>query len=114
MRLTCLLLVGISLAFATDTDQQVNPTPILRVVEPYSVKPGTEVVATGENLGEQVIAAVYLTLRDTNIPVVVVSQDEKSIRFKVPNDAKAGRYSISVLLRREPTLLEEPVRLVLE
>jgi hypothetical protein len=103
-----------SLAFAKDPEQQVNPTPMMRVVEPYSVKAGAEVATTGENLGEQIVAAVYLTANNTNIPVTIISQDDKTIRFKVPDDVKAGKYSISVLLRREPLLLEEPVRLLVE
>jgi hypothetical protein len=114
MRLTWLLLAVVSIAFAKEPEQQVNPTPILRVVEPYSVKPGAEVVTTGENLSAQIVAAVYLTTSNTNIPVTVSSQDDKTIRFKVPADVKPGKYSISVLLRREPTLLEEPVRLIVE
>jgi hypothetical protein len=100
---------------AIDPEQKVLPTPVMRVVEPATVKAGAEVTVTGDNLSKELIAAVYLITDKDQIEVKVISQSEKELKFKVAADIKPGRYRIAVLTTTaEPTLLEEPVRLIVE
>jgi hypothetical protein len=100
---------------AVDRDSEPRPTPLMRTVEPSSAKPGSEVVVTGDYLGEQYVAQVYLATSDTNIPVQLVKQTASEIRFVVPAHAKAGKYGLTVLLRSaDPVLIEEPVRLTVQ
>jgi hypothetical protein len=101
-------------ASAVDPKAQPIATPLMRVVEPSSAKVGVEVVVTGDNLGKENVAEVYLTAAKQNFKVVVISQAEKEIKFKVPN-VKPGPYKLLVLMKSvEPLFIEEPVRLVVE
>ena len=97
---------------AIDPEQKTVPTPVMRVVEPATVKAGAEVTVTGDHLNQELIAAVYLTTDKDQIKVEVLSQSEKELKFKVGADVKPGRYGIAVLTTTvEPAILEEPVRL---
>jgi hypothetical protein len=90
------------------------PTPLMRVVEPYTAKVGTEVVVTGENLDKTYIAEVYLSQNGERFLVEVTSHESTQIKFIVPK-VKPGAYRITVLTTSaEPMLIEEPVRLVVE
>ena len=100
---------------AIDPEQKVLPTPVMRVVEPGTVKAGAEVTVTGDNLSKELITAVYLITDKDQIEVKVLSQSEKELKFKVAAEVKPARYRIAVLTTTaEPALLEEPVRLVVE
>jgi hypothetical protein len=108
-----LLLPAFAIA-AVDPKSEPMPTPLMRTVEPYTAKVGMEVVVSGDNLGKHLIAEVFLTADNKNIKVDVLSQSDKELKFKVP-DVKPGAYKILVLLRSaDPTIIEEPVRLVVE
>jgi hypothetical protein len=88
--------------------------PMMRTVDPYTAKVGIEVVVSGENLGKEIVAEVYVASEGKNTKVEVTSQAEKELKFKVPN-VKAGPYRIVVLTKgKDPSLIEEPVRLVVE
>jgi hypothetical protein len=109
-----LLLLSAFAFAAVDPKSEPMPTPLMRTVDPYSAKVGTEVLVSGDNLGKHLIAEVFLTAQNQNFKVEVISQSDKELRFKVP-EVKPGPYKILVLLRSvEPTLIEEPVRLVVE
>jgi hypothetical protein len=116
MQLTLVLLMLFPMMLsAIDPEQKVLPTPVMRVVEPATVKAGAEVTVTGDNLNKELIAAVYLITDNAQIEVKVLSQSEKELTFKVAADVKPGRYRIGVLTTTaEPAVLEEPVRLVVE
>jgi IPT/TIG domain len=115
MRPIWLILVAMLCTAAVDRDDDPRPTPLMRVVEPSSAKPGSEVIVTGDYLGERYVAEVYLTASDTNIPVQLLKQTDKEIRFTVPAHTKPGRYSLTVLLRSvDPVLIEEPVQLTVQ
>ena len=109
------LLVLLALPFAlTGAKNEPTPTPLMRVVAPYSVRVGMEVVVTGENLDKSHIAEVYLSADGELFKVEVVSQESTAIKFIVPK-VKGGPYRITVLTTSvEPLLIEEPVRLVVE
>lgn len=113
--LLCILLPLVAFsAAAVDPKAEPMPTPLMRVVEPMNAKVATEVVVTGDNLGKAVVAEVYLTAAKQNFKVEILSQDDKQIKFKVPN-VKPGPYRLLVLLKSaDPTFIEEPVRLVVE
>jgi hypothetical protein len=101
-------------AAAVDPKAQPMATPLMRVVEPSTAKVGAEILVTGDNLGKENVAEVYLTAAKQNFKVEVLSQAEKELKFKVPN-VKPGPYKVLVLMKSaEPTFIEEPVRLVVE
>jgi hypothetical protein len=88
--------------------------PMMRTVDPYSAKIGAEVLVSGENLGNNLVAEVYVGVDGKNTKVDVISQTDKELKFKVPK-VKAGPYRVLVLTKgAEPTIIEEPVRLVIE
>jgi hypothetical protein len=111
---SALLLVSILAQAAVDPKSEPMPTPLMRVVEPYTAKVGMEVVVSGDNLSKNLIAEVYLTANNQNFKVEVLSQTDTELKFKVPQ-VKPGSYRILVLLRSaDPTIIEEPVKLVVE
>ena len=94
---------------------QPAPTPLMRVVEPGTAKAGMEITVTGQNLGKEVVAEVYLTLGQASHKVEVLSQSADELKFKVPAKIPANAYRITVLVKGAvPLLIEEPVRLVIE
>jgi hypothetical protein len=109
------LLLPSAFAFAAvDPKSEPMPTPLMRTVEPYPARAGTEVIVAGDNLGKNVIAEVYISFEGKNMKVEVTSQTEKELKFKVPN-VKPASYKVLVLLKSvDPTIIEEPVRLVIE
>jgi hypothetical protein len=115
MLLSVLFTVMLPFLAAVDPKTDPMPTPLMRVVEPSTVRPGAEVVVTGDNLGKAIVSEVYLTASEVNTKVEVLAQTNTSIKFKVPAGQKPGAYRITVLMNSaEPTLIEEPVRLVIE
>ncbi len=113
--LACILLPLLALSLAAvDPAAEPPPTPLMRTVDPMTAKVGTEVLVTGDNLGKNCIAEVFLTASSQNFKVEVLSQAETELKFKVPQ-VKAGPYKLLVLTKNvEPTLIEEPVRIVVE
>jgi hypothetical protein len=113
--LACILvpLLALSLA-AVDPKAEPAPTPLMRTVDPMTAKVGAEVLVTGDNLGANCIAEVFLTTAEKNFKVEVLNQTEKELKFKVPQ-VKVGPYKLLVLTKSvEPMLIEEPVRIVIE
>ena len=107
------MLLGFVFAFGS-AGLKAQSMPMMRTVEPYNAKVGVEVVVTGDNLGKEIVAEVYVGVSGKNTKVEVTSQAEKEIKFKVPN-VKPGPYRILVLTKgADPTIIEEPVRLVVE
>ena len=115
MYLILLLLVLLPLQLVAVDPSQPMPTPLMRVVDPGTAKIGDVVTVTGDNLNKELVAEVYLTAGESSYKVELISQSAKEIKFRVPADVKAGPYRISVLLTSvEPTMIEEPVRIVIE
>jgi hypothetical protein len=112
--LSVLLLLTAFAFAAVDPKSEPLPTPLMRTVDPFMTKAGTEVVVAGDNLGKNIVAEVYIALDGKNTKVEVTSQSDKELKFKVPN-VKPGSYKVLVLLRSvDPTIIEEPVRLMVE
>ena len=88
--------------------------PRMTTVEPANGKAGDVVTVTGENLDKAQVAKVFLTDGKNDIPVVVVEQEEKTLKIKVPAKAK-GRFAIMLLTTgKEPKYVEQPVKLEVE
>jgi IPT/TIG domain len=95
---------------ATDPSQ-VLPTPVLRSVDPATVKPGDEATVLGEYLDKSRVAELYLTNGTVDSKVHILEQTATSIKFKVPEKIAPGRYNTMVLLVGDPAkLIEEPAR----
>jgi hypothetical protein len=115
MYLILVLLALIPLQLVAVDPAQPMPTPLMRVVEPGTAKVGDEVLVTGDNLGERYVAEIFLTTAKDSHKVQVLSQEDKSVKIKVPPGVKPGVYRITVLIKSaDPVLIEEPVRLVIE
>jgi hypothetical protein len=89
--------------------------PIMRSVEPASGKIGDVLVIEGENLGQESVAALYLTDGKTDVKVPIIEQTGTSIKFRIPLEAKPGRLALMVLTKdKPPRLIEEPVKITVE
>jgi len=85
--------------------------PMMRSIEPDSGKAGDVLAIQGENLGQDNVAALYLTDGKTDIKVLIVEQTATSIKFKIPSEAKTGSFALMVrTATKPPRLIEEPVR----
>lgn len=110
------LLGGVKLALSADVKEpEVLPTPVMRAVTPDTVKAGDIATVTGEYLDKSRVADLFLTSSQKDVKAQILEQSATSIKFKVPNNIAAGRYTLSVMLVDiEPKLIEEPVRLTVE
>jgi hypothetical protein len=89
--------------------------PQMTAVEPVSGVSGDVLTVTGEKLDKENVAAVYLTDGSNDIKVAISEQTATSIKFKIPAEAKAGRFALMVLTSgKEPKLIEEPVKVTVE
>ncbi|HWB96060.1 MAG TPA: IPT/TIG domain-containing protein [Bryobacteraceae bacterium] len=92
-----------------------SETPRLTSVEPASGTNGDVLTVTGNNLDQKSVAALYLTDGKTDCKVIITEQAATSIKFKIPPEAKAGRFALMVLTPgKEPKLIEEPVKVTIE
>ncbi|HVP49177.1 MAG TPA: IPT/TIG domain-containing protein [Bryobacteraceae bacterium] len=104
-------LFALRLASAAKEPTEVLPTPILRSVDPDSVKAGDFATVSGENLDKSRVAELYLTTGTVDVKVPIVEQTSTAIKFRVPEKAAPGRYKMMVLLVGDPPrLIEEPAR----
>ena len=115
------LLVALALAVAVVPvlcagPRDPGPTPLMKVVQPDSAKPGDEVTVSGTNLEKANVAAVYLTQGERTIKVKVTSQTGTEVKFTVPADLKSGRFGIMVLTTGgdDAREIDEPVFLSVE
>jgi hypothetical protein len=89
--------------------------PMMRSVEPASGRVGDVLVVQGANLGQDNVAALYLTDGKTDIKVPIIEQTATSIKFRIPPEAKPGRFALMVLTKgKEPKLIEQPVKITVE
>jgi hypothetical protein len=103
--LTCLL----------PTAVQSQSLPMMRSIEPAAGKGGDVLVIEGANLGQESVAALYVTDGQTDLKVTIVEQTATSIKFRIPVEAKPGRFALVVLTKdKPPRLIEEPVKITVE
>lgn len=86
--------------------------PRLLTVEPADCKAGAEAVVKGENLSKTAVAELYLTDGKNDVKVTIVTQAADNIKFKIPAEAKAGRFSLMLMTAgADPKLIEQPVKM---
>jgi hypothetical protein len=107
-----IFLFAMRLASAASTDPtEVLPTPVMRTVDPDSVKAGEVAAVLGENLDKSRVAELYLTNGTVDVKVQIVEQTSAAIKFRLPAKVAPGRYNMMVLLVGDPPrLIEEPAR----
>jgi hypothetical protein len=107
-----IFLFAMRLASAASTDPStVLPTPVMRAVNPESVKAGDVATVLGEYLDKSRVKELYLTNTSGDVTVHIVEQTSASIKFKLPEKVTPGRYNLLVLLVGDPErLIEEPAR----
>ena len=82
-------------------------------VEPASAKVGDAATAKGDGLDRANVDALYLTDGTNDLKCEVSAQTATEISFKVPKNAKPGRWALMVLTRKNQ-LIEQPVKLTVE
>jgi hypothetical protein len=104
------LLITTFVLSAAVADEPVRPTPLVRTLAPSPAKPGSELVAAGQNLGKEFVASAYLTQGENTFELEITSQTPQSIKAKIPANLKPGRFGLMVLTRGEvPRYIDEPV-----
>ena len=89
--------------------------PQMQTVEPASAKTGDLVTVTGENLGQSLVAALYLTDGKADVKVEIIEQTDSAIKFKIPATMKEGRFALMVLTKgKYAKFIEEPVKVLIE
>ncbi len=89
--------------------------PRMTSVEPGNGKVGSELTITGENLIKTVVAKVYLTDGKNDTEVQIVDQAATTLKFRIPKEAKPGRFSLMILTGgKEPKYIEQPVKVTVE
>lgn len=89
--------------------------PRMTTVEPGNGKAGDILAVTGENLDKANVAELFLTDGTNDIKVAITEQAATSIKFKIPEKAKAGRLALMLLTKgKEPKLIEQPVKVTVE
>jgi hypothetical protein len=88
--------------------------PRVTTVEPDTGKVGDIISAKGENLDKSSIGEVYLTDGSHDLKMQITEQTETEVKFKVPENVKAGRYHLMVLTTDKKSLIEQPVVFTVE
>ena len=108
--LSTILTIALSATAAAQTG-----SPRVDTAEPDSGKAGAVIAINGENLEKANVTQLFLTDGKNDLKVEIVEQVSKSIKFKIPAEAKAGRFSIMILTGgKDPKLLEQPVKITVE
>lgn len=104
------LLITTFVLSAAASDEPVRPTPLVRTLAPTPAKPGSEIIATGQNLGKEFVASAFLTQGENTYQLDISSQTPDTIKATVPANLKPGRFGLMVLTRGEvPRYIDEPV-----
>jgi len=89
--------------------------PNMHSIEPTAAKAGQVVETRGENLGRDCVTALYLTDGTTDLKVTILEQTATSVKFRIPAEAKPGRFALMVLTKDDPPrLIQEPVKITVE
>jgi hypothetical protein len=115
MRLSHIPLVLAALLFIAFMLSAQAPFPRMTSVDPATAKAGAEVTVAGENLEKANIAEVYLSDGEKDLKVQVTEQTATSMKIKVPDTIKPGRFGLVVLTTTKPAkLIDQPVKLTIE
>jgi hypothetical protein len=109
-----LLVLLIATVIPTPAEAQAS-FPRLNVVTPDTGSIGDTLTVDGENLERNDVRALYLTDGKTDWKTEILEQSSTSIKFKIPDSAKPGRFSLMILTGgKEPKLIEQPVKVNVE
>lgn len=117
MRISLVIILPLLLvAMAAPPLMAQEAIPRCSTVEPANGKVGTEIVVTGENIGKELVAKLYLTDGKNDIELPIGEHTATTIKTKIPAAAKVGeRYKLMILTKgKEPKLIEQPVRFEVE
>jgi hypothetical protein len=111
-----LLSIPLLLALALPANpQSYSVMPRINSVEPTSGKVGDAFTIQGENLGQENVAELYLTDGKADVKVRIIEQTSSSIKFRMPPEAKPGRFALMVLTKgADPKLIEQPAKIVVD
>ena len=110
---TLLRLILCAAALAAGAFAQESPR--MKTVEPASGKAGDEITISGENLDAKFVKEVYFTDGKNDFKLQVTGQTAESIKVKISDKVKPGRYSLMVLTaEKTPKLIEQPVKCTVE
>jgi len=113
--LVLVMVAGVSLRSDTRDIEDRRGAPHLTAVEPGTGKVSDLVTASGKYLDKSRVRGLYLSDAKTDVKVEITEQSEGFIRFKIPAEAKPGRYRLTILMvGSEPIMLEQPVFLTVE
>src|SRR5512138_1565190 len=76
--------------------------PRMTTVDPMTAKVGDVVTVSGENLDKQNVAEVFLTDGKSDTKVQITEQAAAGLKFKVPDDAKPGRFGLVIRTPSSP------------
>jgi hypothetical protein len=86
--------------------------------DPDSGKRGDVITITGENLGKDHVAKVYLTDGGdgkNDVEVQITEQTATSIKFKLPAKSLGGRLALMILTATKPQQqIEMPVKVTID
>jgi hypothetical protein len=89
--------------------------PQMQTVEPASGKGGDVITVRGENLDQNIVAALYLTNGKEDFKAEITEQTESAIKFRIPLQIKPGRLALMVLTKgKDAKFVEEPVKVLIE
>ena len=96
--------------------QGQDTIPRFVTVEPMNGKVGDSATVTGENVGKNNIAELYLTDGKNDFKCVMVEHTDTTIKFTIPKGPKPGvSYKLMVLTKgKDPKLIEQPVRYTID
>ena len=110
MRLRLLITLFVGLVVFTAT---LHGQARITSVEPLTAKAGDTVSAIGEEIDNANVDTLYLTDGTNDFKCQIVEQTATTIKFKVPDKMKAGRWALMVHTKKNQ-LIEQPVRLTVE
>jgi hypothetical protein len=89
--------------------------PRMTSVDPSTVKTGELLTVSGENLEKENVAEVFLTDGKTDLKVAISEQSATSMKVRIPDSAKPGRFSLMIRTAgSDEKYIEQPVRVNIE
>jgi len=83
--------------------------PVMERVTPAEVRPGGIVTVTGFQLDSKHVSELYLSGNEVRYQVEIFTQNDREIRFRVPEYVPLGDVCIAMKLVGQIELVEQPV-----